>query len=98
MVAPEDVHLGWVLYLVREEEADRFDALSSPVNVISKEEVAGLGWQSPVFEQPEHIIILSMDISTDLERSGDLEEHGLLHEDILNNSDEAEYLLFFECD
>ena len=87
MVSPEDVDLLGVLDLESEEQADGLDALPSPVDVVSQEEVVGFRGEAAVFEQSEHVVVLSMDVSADLDWGGHLDQHGLLHEYGLDEAD-----------
>jgi hypothetical protein len=87
-----------VLYLQRKEQADGLDPLPPPVHVVPQEEVAGLGGQASVFEQSQHVVVLSVDVSADLDWGGDREEHGLFEEDGLDDPDEAEDVCFPEGD
>lgn len=72
MVTSQDVDLGWVFDLEGEQQANGLDALPPSVHIISEEQIAGLGRQSTVFEEPKHVVVLSMDVSTDLDGCTDL--------------------------
>ena len=96
MVAPQDVHLVRVLDLQREQQADRLDALPPPIHVVSQKQVVGLGRQSSVFEEPQHVVVLSVDVAADLERRGDFEQHGLFEEDGLDDANEPENVCLLE--
>lgn len=97
MVPTKNVNLVGVANLEGKEEADGFDSLPSAVDVISKEEVVRF-WRKPaILEQSEHIVVLSMDVSTNLERSIDLQEHGLFKEDGLHHSDQAQDIPLSQC-
>lgn len=98
MVTSQDVDLGRVLDLEGEQQANGLDALSPSIHIITKEQIAGLGRQSAVFEEPEHVVVLSVDVSADLDGSTDLEQHGLLKEDGLDNPNQAEYLMLLQSD
>lgn len=98
MVAPQDVHASGVSDLHSEQETDSLNALPSPVDVVTQEEVARLGGQSAVLEQPQHIVVLAVDVPADLEGSCNLEQHGLFEEDGLNHPDEPQDLPLLEAD
>lgn len=98
MVSSEDMHLGRVFNLEGEQQANGFDALSPSIDVIAQEEIAGFWWQSAVFEEPEHVVVLPVDVSADLDGSADFEQHGLLKEDALDNPDQPEYLMLLQSD
>ena len=66
MVPTQDEEILWVLDLVREEQANGFKGLLASVDVVPKKEVVCFGWESPVFKQAEKIVILAMNITTDL--------------------------------
>lgn len=69
VVAAQDEEVLWVLDLVREQKADGLQRLLSSINVIAEEKVVGFRRETTVFEQAQKIIILSMDITADLETS-----------------------------
>ena len=52
MITSEQKEVLRVLDLVAEKQADRFDGLFSPVNVVTKEQIVGLGRESAVLEDP----------------------------------------------
>ena len=60
--AKEEEVLG-VLDLVGEEEADGLETLFPAVDVVAEEEVVGF-WREPaILEQPQKVVVLSVDIS-----------------------------------
>lgn len=52
VVAPEKEEVAWVLDLVCEQEAYRLEAVLSPVDVVSEEQVVGARREAAIFEQP----------------------------------------------
>ena len=70
MVAPEDEEVFRVLDLVCQEKADGLEGLLASVDIIAEKEVVGLGWEAAVLEKAQQVIVLSMDITTDLGPSG----------------------------
>jgi hypothetical protein len=98
MVPPEDVDVIGVSYFQSEEEADCLNTLSAPVDVVSQEKVGGIGREPTVLEKSEHIVVLSVDISTDFDWCFYLNEHRLFHEDFLDETNEAEDFLLLELD
>ncbi len=69
MVAAEDEEILWVLDLIREEKANGLQRLLASVDVISEEQIVGFRWESTILEQTEEIIVLTMDVTTNLEMS-----------------------------
>ena len=63
VVSSEQEEVLRVLHLVAEKEADALNRLLSTVNVISKEEVVGFRWETAILENPQKVVILSMDIA-----------------------------------
>lgn len=49
-----------LLDLVAEHEGDGLDVLSSSIDVISEEEVVGLGWEALLVEDPQQISVLKV--------------------------------------
>ena len=64
-----------------QEKADCLGGVVSPVNVISKEEVVGVGDASSDFEQLHEIVELPMNVSADEDGRSDVDHIGLLGED-----------------
>lgn len=77
MIPTEDEEVLWVLDLVREEQADGFKGLLAPVDVVPKEEVVCFGWEPSVFKEAEKIVILAMDITTNLRQKKQCVSAGL---------------------
>ena len=51
------------LHLVGEEQADRLQALLSPVHIVPKKEVVGLGRKAAVLEQAQQVGVLAVDVT-----------------------------------
>jgi hypothetical protein len=66
VVATEDEEVLGVLDLVCEEQADGLEGLLATVYVVAKEEVVGLWWETAVLEQAEQVIVLTVNVTTDL--------------------------------
>lgn len=66
VVTAEDEEVLWVLDLVGEEKADGLERLLSSVDVVTEEEIVGFWWESSVLEEPEEIVVLSVDITANL--------------------------------
>ena len=69
VVPTQDEEILWILDLVREKQANGFKRLFASVDVVSKEEVICFGWESSVFEEAEKVVILAMNITTDLQQA-----------------------------
>ena len=67
VVSAEDEEVFGVFDLVREEQANGFERLLASVNVIAKEEVVCLGWETAVFEEAQEVVVLAVNVTTDLE-------------------------------
>ena len=67
VVTAEHEEVFRVLDLVGQKQADGFERLLSTVDVITKEEVVGLWWETAILEQAEKVVVLAVDITTDLE-------------------------------
>jgi len=72
VVAAEKKDAIWVFYFEGEEKADCLNSLASPIYIISKEEVGCLWGESSVFKEAQHVVVLAVDIPTDLDWSVDL--------------------------
>jgi len=89
VVAAEDEEVLGVLDLVGKKQADGLERLLATIDVITKEEVVGLGRETTVLEQTEEIVVLAVDITTDLDRSLKLKEDGLGNENLASSGAEV---------
>jgi len=53
VVSAKDEEVLWVLDLVRKEQADGLERLLSTIDIVTQEEVVGLGRESTVLEEAE---------------------------------------------
>lgn len=63
VVASEDEEVLRVLNLVRQEQADGFQALLATIDVIAEEQIVGGGREATVLEEAEKVVVLTMDIA-----------------------------------
>jgi len=89
VVAAEDEEVLGVLDLVGKKQTDGLERLLATINVITEEEVVGLGRETTVLEQTEEIVVLPVDITTDLDGSFKLEEDGLGNENLASSGAEV---------
>ena len=68
VVAAQDEEVLGVLDLVGEEEADGLERLLASVDVVAQEEVVCFRREPTIFEQTEEVIILAVDVTTDLHK------------------------------
>ena len=68
VVAAQDEEVFGVLDLVGEEQADGLERLLASVNVVTQEEVVCFRREPAIFEQTEEVIILAVDVTTDLHK------------------------------
>lgn len=71
-----------VLDLVRQQQTDRLETLLATVHVVAQKDVIGLGREAAVFKETQQIIVLSVDVTADLDRSLQLQKHGLTDQKI----------------
>lgn len=69
VVAPQDEEVLGVLDLVGKQQANGLKRLLASVYVVAKEEVVGLRREAAILKKPQQVIILAMDIATNLSRS-----------------------------
>jgi hypothetical protein len=67
MITTQNEEVFWVLDLVCQEETDGLKRLLAAVYVVAKEEVIGLGRETAVFEEAKEIIILAVNVTTNLD-------------------------------
>ena len=82
VISPQNEEVFGVLDLVRQQEAYCFEGLLATVHVVAQEYVVGLWREAAVFKKPEEVVILTVDVATDLDGGLQLEEHGLPNEQI----------------
>lgn len=68
VVSAKDEEVFGVLDLVREEQADGFQGLLASIHVITEEEVVRFGREAAILEQAEEIVVLTMNVATDLSK------------------------------
>ncbi len=98
MVTSENVDFLRIFDFVGEEEADGFDALPSPIDVVPEKKVRVFWRKASILEQSEHIIVLSMYISEYFDGRFDVEHHIFFHEHILGLLSQPDNILFFQVD
>ena len=81
VVASEEEEVLRVLHLVGEEEADGLQTLFAAVDVVTEEEVVGLGRVAAVLEETQQVVELAVDVSANVDGGLEFQEDGLGHED-----------------
>jgi hypothetical protein len=81
VVPPDAEKILGILDLVGQDEHRAFDTLLPAVDVVSQKQVVCVRGEAPVFEDPEHVVELPVNIADDLDRGHELEEHRLGHQD-----------------
>ena len=82
VVASEEEEVLWILDLVAQEKGNSLNGLLTPIDVVSKEQVVCLRWESSVFKNSKQVIVLAMHITTDLDWSLQFEQVWLVEEDL----------------
>jgi hypothetical protein len=77
VVATQQEEVLRVLNLVGEQKANCLQGLLATVNVIPQEEIVALWGEAPVLKQTQEIIVLAMDVPTNLKRCLKLQKDGL---------------------
>ena len=67
MVTSKDEEVLGILDFVRKQQTNCLQGLLPSINVVSKEEVIGFWGESSVFEESKKVVVLPVDIATDLE-------------------------------
>ena len=68
VVAPEEEEVFWILDFVGEEETYRLQGLFASVHVVAQKQVVGLGRETAVFEQPQKVVELTVDVTCNKHR------------------------------
>ena len=66
MVSSQDEEVLRILDFVCQEQADGLERLLASVHVITKEQIIGFRREATVLEQAEEIVVLTVNIATDL--------------------------------
>lgn len=66
VVATQNEEVLGILDLVGKQKANRLERLLAPVNVITKEEIVGLGGETAVLKEPQQVIVLAVDVAANL--------------------------------
>lgn len=66
VVAAEDEEVLRVLDLVCQQKADGLEGLLATVDVVTEEEVVGLWREATVLEEAQKIVVLTVNVTTDL--------------------------------
>ena len=69
MVATQDEEIFRVFDFVSKEQADSLQRLLASIYVITEEEIIGFRGKSAILEESKEVVVLAMDIATDLGRS-----------------------------
>lgn len=67
VVTTQDEEVLGVLDLVGEKQTDGLERLLATVDVVTEEKVVGLRGESAVFEKAQEIVVLTVDITADLQ-------------------------------
>ena len=68
MVSTQDEEILRVFDFIRQKKADCLQRLLSSVHIVTKKQVIGFRGKSAVFEEAEEIVVLPMNVATDLIR------------------------------
>jgi hypothetical protein len=82
VVSSEQGDSVFVPYFQSQKEQECFDAVSSSVDIVSQEDVVGVGWVSSDFEEFDQVIELAVDVSADGHWGFDVDCVFLLLEDL----------------
>lgn len=66
VVSSEDEEVLWVFDLVCQQKTDGFERLFASIYVVAEKKVVCFRGEAAVLKEPEEIIVLSMNITTDL--------------------------------
>jgi hypothetical protein len=82
MVTTENEKVLGVLDLVGKQKTNGLQTLLTTIHVVSKEYVIRLRWESTIFKQAQKIVVLAVNVTANLDRSLQLEEHRLSNQKI----------------
>lgn len=83
VVPPNELYAFWVSEFQAGQERYRLDGVQTPVHVVAKEEVVCARSETTNAEYLDQIMKLSVDITDDSDRGGDVNDIALPHEHLL---------------
>lgn len=92
VIAAQQEEVLRVLDLVRQQQTYRLQRLLPSVNVVAQKQVVRLGRKTAVFEQPQKIGVLTVYVAANLKRCFQLQQDGLLQENLPGLETEAAHL------
>lgn len=98
MIAPEHKKVLRILNLIRQQQTNRLQILLAPVHIIPQKQIIRLGRIPSKIKNPQQIVILSMNVPTNLQGPADFYKGRLVHEDFAGDDAKGNYLVFFEID
>lgn len=66
MVAPKNEKVLWVFDFICQQQTDCLQRLLASVYIVAEEEVVRFRGEATVFEQSQQIVVLAVDVTTDL--------------------------------
>lgn len=82
VVTTENKEVFRIFDLVRKEEADGLKRLLATVDVVSEEEVIGFRREATVFEKTQEIVVLAVNVTTDLDWRFQFQQYRLRDENL----------------
>jgi len=92
VIATQEKEILRIFDLVRQQQTYRFQRLLPSIDVVTEEQVVGLGWETAVFEQSQQIGVLAVYVAADLKRRLQLQQDRLLQENLPRLQTEATHL------
>lgn len=92
MVAAQQEKVLRILDLVGQQQADGLQRLLAPIDVVAEEQVIGGRREAAVFEQPQQVCVLAVDVAADDQRCLQLQQYRLLQEYLARLQAQAAHL------
>ena len=81
MVSAEDEKVFWVADLEGEQETNGLDGLPAAVDIVTEKEIVCIGGEATILKEPQQVVILSVDVTTNLDGGIQLQKRHLLQKD-----------------
>lgn len=94
MVSSKKEEVLWVFDFVGQEKADSFKWLFTSIHIVTKEKIVSLWRKSAILKESQEIIVLSMNVSTDLDWSLQLKQDWLVDENVSRLNAQSPNFLF----
>ena len=78
MVSSQKKEVFRIFDLLCKQETNGFQGLLPIIDVITQEEIVSFWWKSSIIKQPQQVVILAMDVTTNFDGCVQIKQNGLV--------------------